>query len=148
MTGRDGILRVLPHRYPMLLLDSIVAFEPGRRLVATKSVTVAEPCYRRVAPGSDLAYPRALILESFGQAGAVLCLWEREVSRDRPIFAAVRECSFEADVFPGETMEHRVALDRELDDSRFLSGDTWVGGRRVMRVDWLLTVVRPVPGST
>src|SRR6266511_1374095 len=89
-------------------------------------------------------YPM-LIVESFSQAGAIL--WKQSAGRggsdDVLMFGVARDCEFEHDVFPGDSMQHRVRLERALGDSLFLSGETWVGDRRIARFGWLVAVTRP-----
>jgi len=142
------IQRMLPHRYPMLMVDAVLALEPEASIVAVKCVTGNEPCYARLpeAPTErQLAYPRCLIVESFSQAGAIL--WKQSAGRggsdDVLMFGVARDCEFEHDVFPGDSMQHRVRLERALGDSLFLSGETWVGDRRIARFGWLVAVTRP-----
>ncbi len=139
---------ILPHRYPMLMLDHVSALEPGVAITAHKCVTGAEPCYQFVtAPATrgEVAYPASLILESFGQAGAVLWVTSRPPPRtpELLLLASVRDCYFDADVFPGDTMVHRVVIDTIGDNTVVFSGAVWVGARRVARIGWLLMVVRP-----
>ena len=63
-----GVLQILPHRYPMLLIDRIVEFEPGTRLVAIKNVTINEPFFQGHFPGYPIM-PGVLIVEAMAQAG-------------------------------------------------------------------------------
>src|SRR5215210_16794 len=114
---------ILPHRHPMLLVDGVRSLEPGVRIVAVKCVTGSEPCYAHLAEGSapqGYAYPRSLIVESFGQAASIIYCARRRQEGDMPeqvmLFGSARRCRFEGDVFPGETMEHRARLDRSLSD--------------------------------
>lgn len=137
---------ILPHRYPMLMVDHVGALEPGVAITARKCISGTDPCYQFVRdPGSphDVAYPPSLILESFGQAGAILWLKSTLVNPGVLMLASVRNCLFEAEVFPGDTLEHHVRIDRLLEDTVIFSGDTWVGLRRVVHVDWLVAVIRP-----
>ncbi len=143
------IQSMLPHRYPMLMIDAVLALEPRHSIIAVKCVTGNEPCYARLPEEPterQVAYPRCLIVESFSQAGVIL--WKQSASPDEAdnvlMFGVARDCEFERDVFPGDTMQHRVNLERALGDSLFLSGETWVGDHRIARFGWLAAVTRPV----
>ena len=67
------ILGLLPHRYPFLLIDRVVEFERGKRLVAIKNVTMNEPFFQGHFPGYPLM-PGVLIVEAMAQAGAIIML--------------------------------------------------------------------------
>jgi 3-hydroxyacyl-[acyl-carrier-protein] dehydratase len=145
------IQALLPHRHPMLLVDAVVAVDPRRSIVARKCVTRNEPCYASLSEAPterQVAYPRCLIVESFSQAGVIL--WRHGVPPGEApgvlMFGIARDCDFERDVFPGETMEHRVQIDRAFGDSLLFSGETWVGSNRVARFGWLMAVTRPASG--
>ncbi len=144
------IQRIMPHRYPMLLVDAVYSLEPNTSIVAIKCVTANEPCYTGLPNDVDvrrLAYPYSLIIESLGQAGGILWIYSaRLAGRDIDgvlMFVSARDCFFESDVLPGDVMEHRVRLERVVADAVFLSGETWVGRRRVARMEELMAVARP-----
>ena len=67
------ILDVLPHRYPMLLVDRIVESEPGKRIVGIKNVTINEPFFQGHFPGHPIM-PGVLIVEAMAQAGGMLMM--------------------------------------------------------------------------
>ena len=141
---------VLPHRYPMLLVDTVKSLEPGIRIVATKNVTGNEPCFAALADWAgpkQYAYPRTLILESFGQAaGIIFAIGQQQSkppSREVLFFGAATRCRFHEDVFPGDTMEHRASLDRRLSDTAVFSGEVWVGDRRVVEIERIIMALRP-----
>ena len=75
------ILGLLPHRYPFLLIDRVVEFERGKRLVAIKNVTMNEPFFQGHFPGYPLM-PGVLIVEAMAQAGASSCCTDTR-PRDR-----------------------------------------------------------------
>ena len=139
---------MLPHRYPMLMVDAVLSLEANHSIVAVKCVTGTEPCYARLPEQltpRQIAYPRCLIVESFSQAGAIL--WAHSAPAEGPnsvlMFGVAKDCVFERDVYPGDTMQHRVKLERGMSDCLFLSGETWVGDSRVARMGWLMGVARP-----
>jgi 3-hydroxyacyl-[acyl-carrier-protein] dehydratase len=121
---------VLPHRFPMLLLDRVDDLEPGVRLTARKAVSGNEPCYR---DASGDAYPPMLLVESWCQAAGVLAVLA-DPGRVL-LLGALGGVRFHGGVYPGDVVEHRVALDRSTGDRAILSGQSLVDGRVVLDVD-------------
>lgn len=151
MTTLDhaDIRRILPHRHPVLLVDRVLEIEPGVRVVATKNVTGSEPCYAGLdedLPASAYAYPVSLLVESFGQSGAVLWLYSAAERGERPegtlIFGSAREVSITGAAYPGDVLRHVVEIDRVIGDNAFMRGEIWAGERRVATVGSVLAVVR------
>ena len=67
------ILEFLPHRYPFLLIDRIIEFEPTKRLVAIKNVTINEPFFQGHFPGYPIM-PGVLVVEAMAQAGGIIMM--------------------------------------------------------------------------
>ncbi len=120
MAADDGAIdpaligRLLPHRYPLLLVDRIVAFEDGARLVARKSVTVDEPFFAGHFPGRPVM-PGVLICEALAQAGALLAHRSSNGMAPGASFAiiALDRARFRRPVLPGDQLELEVrALER------------------------------------
>ncbi|GAB3237989.1 3-hydroxyacyl-ACP dehydratase FabZ [Glycomyces halotolerans] len=140
---------VLPHRYPMLLVDRVTEAEPGRGLTALKAVTGNEPWY---AGGEATAYPTVLLIESWCQAAGVL------VARDEPdpsvldgkvmLFGGMSGVEVRGDAVPGDVLTHRVELLRDLGDTVLCGGDTTVDGRCVLSVDRIVMAMRPAEELT
>ncbi|HEX2194897.1 MAG TPA: 3-hydroxyacyl-ACP dehydratase FabZ, partial [Candidatus Limnocylindria bacterium] len=80
------IMRVIPHRYPFLLIDRVVELEPGRRVVATKNVTANEPQFTGHFPERPIM-PGVLMVEALAQAGAVAVLSLPEYAGKLALFA-------------------------------------------------------------
>src|SRR3954471_8239935 len=110
MLDAAGIPTLLPHGHPMVLVDRVVTLVPGSHIVALKAVTRAEPCYSGMGAGSDArawAYPISLLIESFGQAAALLWLSDRPAStRYVPMLASMRGFRVESRAYPGEVLQH------------------------------------------
>ncbi|MEV7085121.1 beta-hydroxyacyl-ACP dehydratase [Streptomyces sp. NPDC093085] len=143
------IRRILPHRHPVLLVDRVLELEPGVRIVATKAVTGSEPCYAGLAedlPATAYAYPVSLLVESFGQSGAVL--WLRSAApAGRPvegtlIFGSARDVTITGSAYPGDVLRHVVEIDRIIGDNAFMRGEVWVGDTRIATLGSVLAVVR------
>ncbi|MHC1790453.1 3-hydroxyacyl-ACP dehydratase FabZ [Solidesulfovibrio sp.] len=113
MTGQDatGVLTIaeiqtlLPHRYPFLLVDRVLAFTPGEEITAIKNVTINEPFFVGHFPGVPVM-PGMLILEALAQAGGVLV----SKSLDGPLgdrifmFTGVEKAKFRRPVVPGDQL--------------------------------------------
>ena len=147
----DGVLALLPHRGPMMLVDRILELVPGERVVAQKAVTHGETWYRGVAgtARADYAYPAALLLESFNQACAALVMatWDDGtvdvLDAGVPMLGSYTGVSFGAPVLPGDLLEHHVRITRTETDAMMLEGQTLVAGRPVLSAGRGLVVRRP-----
>jgi len=100
----NDILKILPHRYPMLLIDRILEIEPGKRIVGLKNVTANEQFFQGHFPGAPVM-PGVLIVEAMAQCSAVLCLRDIE-DRDRKLFlfGGVDKARFRRPVLPGDQL--------------------------------------------
>ena len=102
------IQKYLPHRYPFLLLDRVVEFEPRKRIVALKNVTVNEPFFQGHFPGYPIM-PGVLQLEAMAQAGALMILKEVGAAGDKLIFfTGVDGAKFRHPVMPGDQLRLEV----------------------------------------
>jgi beta-hydroxyacyl-ACP dehydratase FabZ len=100
----NGIQRILPHRYPFLLVDAILELEPQKRIVGMKNVTFNEPFFQGHFPGRPVM-PGVLIIEAMAQAGGVL-LFRDVPDRDKKLlyFVAIDDARFRRPVLPGEQL--------------------------------------------
>jgi 3-hydroxymyristoyl/3-hydroxydecanoyl-(acyl carrier protein) dehydratase len=132
----------LPHRHPMLLVDRVTAVEPAV-LHAEKAVTATEPCYADCddVPLAGRAYPVSLVLESLGQAAALL--WGVRVTTDEILmFAGVRGFRVTGAAYPGDVLRHVVRLTYVKADTAFATGRSWAGDRPVAEVTTLIAAHR------
>jgi 3-hydroxymyristoyl/3-hydroxydecanoyl-(acyl carrier protein) dehydratase len=141
------IKRLLPHRYPMLLVDRVHQLEPGVSLTASKLVTANEPCYAGLDADAGHAYPTSLLVESWCQAAGVLaCLAEPnpDVLTGRvTLFGSISRLELPAPVHPGDEVRHHVRVVRLLSDAAVLQGESRVGDRTVLRVASVVIALRP-----
>jgi 3-hydroxyacyl-[acyl-carrier-protein] dehydratase len=102
------ILGLLPHRYPFLLIDRITEFEPTRRLVAIKNVTINEPFFQGHFPGYPIM-PGVLVIEAMAQAGAIIMMAEI-ADRDKKlvVFTGIEKAKFRRPVTPGDQLRIEV----------------------------------------
>src|SRR6476659_11458086 len=106
----QDILRILPHRYPFLLIDRVIDLERKKRIVALKNVTFNEPFFTGHFPGLPIM-PGVLIVEAIAQAGGALLLTEVEDRRDKLImFTGIERAKFRRPVVPGDQLRIEVEL--------------------------------------
>ena len=103
MLSAEDIQRIIPHRFPFLLVDRVLETEPGKRIVAEKNVTVNEWFFQGHFPDFPIM-PGVLIIEALAQAGAVLLLSEESTKGQVPLFAGIDNCRFRHQVKPGDTL--------------------------------------------
>ena len=102
------IMGFLPHRYPFLLIDRIVEFEPTKRLVAIKNVTINEPFFQGHFPGYPIM-PGVLVVEAMAQAGGIIMMHELPDRDDRlVVFTCIERAKFRQPVTPGDQLRIEV----------------------------------------
>ena len=105
------IMRIIPHRYPFLLIDRVVELEPGKRVVAIKNVTANEPQFTGHFPDRPIM-PGVLMVEALAQAGAVAVLSLPEYAGKLVLFAGIDDCRFRRTVLPGDQLVLKVELEK------------------------------------
>jgi 3-hydroxyacyl-[acyl-carrier-protein] dehydratase len=104
-----AIRRIIPHRYPFLLVDQILELEPGKRAVGIKNVTANEPFFQGHFPDYPVM-PGVLIVEAIAQVGAVTILSLDEYLGQIALFAGIDNVRFKRQVKPGDTLRLEVEL--------------------------------------
>ena len=124
----EDIMKVIPHRYPFLLIDRIIELEPGVRAVAIKQVTINEPFFQGHFPDYPIM-PGVLIIEALAQTGAVAGMVLPENQGKIALFAGIENARFRKPVVPGDTLRLEVtitAMKRGIGkaDAKAFVGDT------------------------
>lgn len=102
------ILDFLPHRYPFLLIDRIVEFEPMKKLVAIKNVTINEPFFQGHFPGYPIM-PGVLVIEAMAQAGGIIMMAEMpDRAQKLVVFTGIERAKFRRPVTPGDQLRIEV----------------------------------------
>lgn len=103
MLNNVDIQKILPHRYPFLLVDKVLEIEEGKRAVGIKNVTANEPFFQGHFPGNPIM-PGVLIVESLAQVGAVMLLSLPENKGKLGVFTGINSMKFRRQVVPGDTL--------------------------------------------
>lgn len=106
-----GIMNILPHRYPFLLVDRILELEPGVRAVGIKNVTANEPQFTGHWPENPVM-PGVLMLEAMAQVGGIFLLSEAETAGKTAFFAGMDAIKFRRQVGPGDQLTITAELIR------------------------------------
>lgn len=123
------ILKLLPHRYPFLLIDRVIEIDMGKSLVALKNVTMNEPFFTGHFPQRPVM-PGVLILEAMAQAGGVLAYKSTNTSPDDGVlyyFAGIDNARFRRVVEPGDQLRLEVKVLKNKRDIWKLEGSAYVG---------------------
>jgi 3-hydroxyacyl-[acyl-carrier-protein] dehydratase len=136
-TGLDihQILQILPHRYPLLLIDRVLELRRREKIVAIKNVTINEPFFNGHFPGLPIM-PGVLIVEAIAQAGGALLLREVADHKDKiMVFTGIERAKFRRPVGPGDQLRLEVELKnwREVPGmtAAKMQGYAFVGSRKV-----------------
>jgi beta-hydroxyacyl-ACP dehydratase FabZ len=108
----QDIIKILPHRYPFLLVDQVIEIELGKRVVAIKSVTFNEPFFQGHFPGNPVM-PGVLIIEAMAQAGGVLAYLSvygdtEQGNVDLIYFMSIDKAKFRKPVVPGDQLKFEL----------------------------------------
>ena len=98
-----GIMEIIPHRHPFLLIDKVEDYEPGQYCIAYKNITYDESFFRGHFPEYPIT-PGVLMVEALAQAGAVAILSQEEFKGKIAVFAGIDNCKFKRQILPGDTV--------------------------------------------
>ena len=135
------IMRFLPHRYPFILVDRVLALEPGNRIRALKNVTINEPFFQGHFPGTPIM-PGVLILEAMAQAGGVLVIESLPPEKHGSLvyFMGIDKARFRQPVVPGDQLIFEIDMIKSRGKAAKLSGVATVDGNRVAEAEVLASI--------
>ncbi len=134
------IMKVLPHRYPMLLVDRIVERD-DQRIVGIKNVTVNEPFFQGHFPGQPIM-PGVLIVEAMAQTGGLLTMGKIENPEEKIVlFLGIDKARFRRPVVPGDQLRMEVEIVQFRGTTCRMKGEATVDGELAAEAEMMATVI-------
>src|SRR5439155_22423094 len=135
------ILELLPHRYPFVLVDRVLEFTPGVRIVALKNVTINEPFFTGHFPNRPVM-PGVLIIESMAQVGGMLLLNSIDEPEKKLIFfMSIDKAKFRKPVTPGDQLIFELKMLRNRGKTFVMAGTASVDGAIVAEAELMAAIV-------
>ncbi len=135
MMDIQEIAAILPHRYPFLLVDRVLSFETGKKMVALKNVTINEPFFQGHFPGHPIM-PGVLIIESMAQVGGILAYKSANGKEGQLVyFLGIDKAKFRKPVLPGDQLRIEVEVLRQRPPYWKLKGMAYVGEQLVAEAE-------------
>jgi 3-hydroxyacyl-[acyl-carrier-protein] dehydratase len=135
------IQRIIPHRFPFLLVDAILELDPAKRIVGIKNVTFNDPFFQGHFPGAPVM-PGVLIVEAMAQVAAVMVLKELPDREKKLVyFSGIDQARFRQPVVPGDQLRMVVQTIRMRPRHGKLKGEAFVRDKLVAEAEILSTIV-------
>ncbi len=128
----SAIERILPHRYPFLLVDRITEFEPDKRIVGVKNVSLNERNLAHPPEGGAPVLPPTILTEAVAQVGAIMILSKPENQQKLIFFMGIEKVRFRRPVHPGDVVVIEAEVKRLRSRMGVLRGVARVGGEVVV----------------
>ena len=137
----QDILKVLPHRFPFILIDKVKIIDLGNNLVATKNVTINEPFFQGHFPNQPVL-PGVLTIEMMAQAGSFLILSQvKNPLSKNMFFSAVEKARFTKPIIPGDKLKINVALEKKRLGLCKFKGECFVDNEIVAKANFSANIV-------
>ncbi|RDU58037.1 3-hydroxyacyl-ACP dehydratase FabZ [Helicobacter sp. MIT 99-5507] len=140
MIDIDRILKILPHRYPILLVDKVTSLKPFESVEAYKNITINEPIFLGHFP-SKAIYPGVMIIEGMAQAGGILAFSSGygdkvdEVDNKLVYFMSIDRAKFRSMVRPGDRLEYKLEVLKHKGKVWVLDAKAFVDGKLVAEAE-------------
>ena len=140
------IQKILPHRFPFLLIDRVTEMCEGESIVAYKNVSISEPVFQGHFPDHPI-YPGVMIVEGMAQAGGVLAFMsmgeeaQEEAANKVVYFMSIDKCKFRAPVTPGDRLEYRISVIKHRGNIWVLKGEAFVDDELVTEAELKAMIV-------
>ncbi len=138
--------KILPHRYPFLLVDRITELEPSKMIVGYKNVSISEPVFQGHFPDHPI-YPGVMIIEGMAQAGGVLAFKSmdskgQDDTKDKVVyFMSIDKAKFRNPVVPGDRLEYRLTVIKNRGAVWHLDGKAYVDDKLVAEAELKAMIV-------
>ena len=140
------IQKIIPHRYPFLLLDRVTDIVKNESLIGYKNVTIGDNVFQGHFPGHPI-YPGVMILEGMAQAGGILAfksmdnITEEEIANKVVYFMSIDKAKFRNPVRPGDKLEYRVSVIKHKGAIWMLKGEAYVDDTLVSEAELKAMIV-------
>lgn len=148
MIDIHGIMDVLPHRYPFLFVDRIIALEEAKRIVGIKNVTINEPFFQGHFPGEPVM-PGVLIVEAMGQTAGVLAYRAMgEEAEGKGVFLmSINRVKFRRPVVPGDQLRLELEVTKHRGDIWAFQGKAFVEDQLAAEAELMATIMDKEVGA-
>jgi 3-hydroxyacyl-[acyl-carrier-protein] dehydratase len=136
----EGIKRLIPQRFPFIMIDRIIEIEPGSHATAIKNISGNDILFLGHFP-EKAVYPGAAIIEAMAQTAIVLFAYEKGETKDKPLyyFGSVK-ARFLNPVFPGDQLRIKVVNVKSLPNGAFVTAEAVVDERKVSEAELVFSV--------
>lgn len=139
------IQEILPHRYPLLLVDRITDMQEKKSIKGYKNISISEPAFQGHFPGHPI-YPGVLILEGMAQCGGVLALKssglsDEEMSNKVIYFMSIDNAKFRNPVRPGDRLDYELRAVKMKSTLMVLEGKAYVDGKLTAEAEFKAMIV-------
>jgi 3-hydroxyacyl-[acyl-carrier-protein] dehydratase len=139
------IQEILPHRYPLLLVDRITDMELKKSIKGFKNISISEPAFQGHFPGHPI-YPGVLILEGMAQAGGVLALkssdlTDEEMKNKVIYFMSIDKAKFRTPVRPGDRLDYELEVIKMKSSLMVLKGEAFIDGKICAEAEFKAMIV-------
>lgn len=137
----QGVMDLLPHRYPILLVDRILDYERGKWIRGIKNVSIGEPVFQGHFPKRPI-FPGVLIVEAMAQTGGCLVMQDFE-ARDKKViyFMAIDGVKFRRPVVPGDQMVMEVKVIQNKGKICKMRGEAFVDGQKAAEAEFMSMLI-------
>ena len=142
----SDIEKILPHRFPFLLIDRVEEIIPKEQILAFKNITIGEHVFQGHFPGHPI-YPGVMIIEGMAQAGGILAfksidnITEEKIKNKVVYFMSIDNAKFRSPVTPGDKLEYKVSVIKNRGKIWVLHGEAFVENKLVAEADLKAMIV-------
>jgi 3-hydroxyacyl-[acyl-carrier-protein] dehydratase len=141
----NRVMKLLPHRYPFLMIDRIIDIDGDRSATGIKNITVNEPCFQGHFPGFPV-FPGVLLIEGIAQTAGAICVNAMDETYEPRIvyFMSIDRAKFRRPVLPGDCVHYHVKKIRNRGPVWRFHGDAKVAGALVAEAEVSAMIIDPV----